>query len=117
MSDIPHTNGHDGPSLQQPAPLDANTRRSIRAGRTRRINARLRALDALDSEAAKVLRRITPPEGETIDNATAGTIFKGMTLRKEIQLARFRGTELEGKLELLEVTEEWEQVKRALGLA
>jgi hypothetical protein len=47
----------------------------------------------------------------------ARVILSGLTLRKDIELAKARIIELECRLEEQDIAEEWELVKRELGIS
>ncbi len=95
--------------------LDKETRRRLRQARTRRLNVRLKPLDELEAEVKAVQERIDPGE-DMLDRNDGRVILQAQALRKEIQLAKQRVIEVERKLEEQDIAEEWEQVKRALGI-
>jgi hypothetical protein len=111
-----HTNGaHKTPSITTEA-LDADTRGCLKAARTKRLRRRLKPFEEIDGEVVALLERITPPEGEEVGTNVARTILQAQTLRKELLLGKLRAEEIEGKLEIADIREEWEVVKRALGI-
>jgi hypothetical protein len=111
-----HTNGaHKAPSITTEA-LDADTRGRIKAARTKRLKRRVKPFDELDAEVVTLLERITPQIGEEVGTNVARTILQAQTLRKELLLGKLRAEEIEGKLEATNIREEWEVVKRVLGL-
>ena len=98
-------------------PLDANSRRSIKAGRTRRLNKRLKPFDALDAEVVDLITRITPDAGVSLGTNVARTILQAQTLRKELLLGKLKAEEIERRLEESDVRAEFEELKRDLGIA
>lgn len=97
--------------------LDANTRGRIKAARSRRLRKRMKPFDAIDAEVVALLERITPPDGEDVGTNIARTILQAQTLRKELLLGKLKAEEVERRLEEADVREEWEMVKRALGIS
>jgi hypothetical protein len=106
----------NGTTKRTPEPLDANTRRNIKAARTRRLNRRLKPFDDLDAEVVSTIKRITPPPEETLTANTARAIIQAQTLRKELLLGKLKAEELDRRVEEKDISEEWEEVKRALGI-
>jgi hypothetical protein len=98
-------------------PLDSNTRGRIKAARSRRLRKRLAPFEEIDAEVVALLERITPPDGQDVGTNIARTILQAQTLRKELLLGKLRAEEVERRLEEADVREEWEMVKRALGIA
>ncbi len=96
--------------------LDPNTRGRIKAARSRRLRRRMKPFDEIDAEVVALLERITPPDGEDMGTNVARTILQAQTLRKELLLGKLKAEEVERRLEEHDVREEWEEVKRALGL-
>src|SRR5215217_2221357 len=111
-----HTNGsHKNPTITREA-LDPYTRGRIKAARTKRLKRRVKPFEELDAEVVSLLERITPRIGEEVGTNVARTILQAQTLRKELLLGKLRTEEIEAKLEVMDIREEWEAVKRALGL-
>ena len=111
-----HNNGaHKNPSITTEA-LDADTRGRIKAARTKRLRRRMKPFEEIDVEVVGLLERITPPEGEEVGTNVARAILQAQTLRKELLLGKLRAEELEDKLEATNIREEWEVVKRVLGI-
>jgi hypothetical protein len=116
MGEIPHNNREKWVSAQPVAPLSKASRAAIKAHRTKRIKKRLAPFDAIDAEVVALIERVTPPEGEEMGTNTARVILQAQTLRKELLLGRLKAKELERRAESLDVLEEWEEVKRELGI-
>jgi hypothetical protein len=119
MSQNPHSNGANNVTMLPGVPLDAITRRNIKAARTRRVNRRLKPLDDLDAEVRRVIERMDSAyTGDDPLHRNIGRVMlQGLTLRKDIVLARLDIIESERRLEALDIAEEWEKVKHALGIA
>jgi hypothetical protein len=112
-----HTNGaHKPPSITTEA-LDADTRGRLKAARTKRLRRRMKPFEEIGAEVVGLLERITPPEGEELGTNVARTILQAQTLRKELLLGKLKAEEVERRLEDNDIKEEWEVVKRALGIA
>ena len=110
------TNGAQKPPRMTPEVLDPDARGRIKAARTKRLKRRARPFDEIDAEVVALLERITPQIGEEVGTNVARTILQAQTLRKELLLGKLRTEEMEAKLEVMDIREEWEAVKRALGL-
>jgi hypothetical protein len=111
-----HSNGsHKAPTITTEA-LDADTRGRIKAARTKRLKRRMKPFEGIDAEVVSLLERITPPEGEEVGTNVARTILQAQTLRKELLLGKLRAEEIEDRLEATNIREEWEVVKRVLGI-
>ena len=97
--------------------LDANVRRSIKAARTTRLRRRFKPFEEIDAQIVNLLERITPPDGEEVGTNVARTILQAQTLRKELLLGKLKAEELDARVEERDIREEWERVKRELGIA
>jgi hypothetical protein len=119
MTGEPHSYQPESATRTTPKPLDANSRRSIRAARTKRLQKRLKPFDAIDAEVVALIERITPSEADDqpLSTNTARTILQAQTLRKELLLGKLKAEEVERRLEEMDIREEWEKVKRELGIA
>ena len=112
----PHTSAPNAATTMPPERLDANSRRSIRAARTKRLQKRLGLFDAIDAEVVKLIERLTPEPDKPLGTNVARTILQAQTLRKELLLGKLKAEEVERRVEEMDIKEEWEQVKRALGI-
>jgi hypothetical protein len=113
----PHTSAPNAATTLPAERLDANSRRSIKAGRSRRLKKRLSPFDAIDAEVVALVERLTPDEGEPLGTNVARTILQTQTLRKELLLGKLKAEEVERRVEEMDIKEEWEQVKVALGIS
>ena len=111
-----HTNGAHKAPRTTPGALDADTRGRIKAARTKRLRRRMKPFEEIDAEVVGLLERITPPEGEEVGTNVARAILQAQRLRKELLLGKLRAEEIEDKLEQANIREEWEVVKRVLGI-
>ena len=117
MSEEPHSYQPNAATKLPSTGLDAHSRRAIKAARSRRLKRRLAPFEEIDKEVVALIRRITPPDGEPLSTNTARTILQAQTLRKELLLGKLKAEEVERRIEELDIREEWEQVKRALGVS
>jgi hypothetical protein len=97
--------------------LDANSRRSLKAARTKRLHRRLTPFDNIDAEVVALIARITPLDNQPLSVNTARTILQAQTLRKELLLGKLKAEEVERRLEESDVREEFEELKRELGIS
>lgn len=105
----PHKNAHK-------ATVSSPTQKSqahVRRWRTRRLNAEKKPFDLLDVEIKTIHQRVE--EGE-LDRNDARVMLQAYALRKDLLLGKLRVTEVMRKLEESDVREEWEEVKRELGI-
>jgi hypothetical protein len=112
----PHTSAPNAAATMPLERLDANSRRSIRAARTKRLQKRLGPFDAIDAEVVALIQRLTPEDGKPLGTNVARTILQAQTLRKELLLGKLKAEEVERRVEEMDIREEWEKVKRALGI-
>lgn len=112
----PYRNAAQGATKLPPNGLDANSRRSIKAARSRRLKKRLAPFEEIDKEVVDLIRRLDP-EGHDLGTNAARTVLQAQTLRKELLLGKLKAEEVERKLEESDVREEWEKVKRELGIS
>src|SRR3712207_841392 len=116
MSENPAIYQGNGSNVVPLPQIDANTRRGIKAARTRRLRRRMEPFDQLDAEVVQVIERLLPPGDEKLGANTARAILQAQTLRKELLLGKLKAEELERRVEALDVKEEWEKVNVALGI-
>jgi hypothetical protein len=112
----PHNQEPESAARRPPEPLDANVRRSIKAARTTRLRRRFKPFDEIDAEVQVLIKRLTPAEGKPLGTNVARTILQAQTLRKELLLGKLKAEELDARVEERDIREEWERVKRALGI-
>jgi|SRR5215204_4241794 len=85
-----------------------------RGHRTRRLKAANKPFDRLGAEAADVQRRV---EADELDRNVGRVLLQALALRKDLELAKDRRTEIITKLEELDVRSEFEDLKRELGIS
>ena len=112
----PHRDAPESATTLPSNGLDANSRRSIKAARSRRLKKRLGPFDAIDAEVVALIERLTPEPDQALGTNVARTILQAQTLRKELLLGKLKAEEVERRVEEMDIREEWEQVKRALGI-
>jgi hypothetical protein len=71
----------------------------------------------LDAEVVELIKRLTPDPDKELGTNVARTILQAQTLRKELLLGKLKAEELDTRLEEHDVREEWERVKRELGIS
>lgn len=113
----PHRNTAHSATRATTEALDSSTRGRIKAARSRRLRKRLKPFEEIDAEVVALLERITPPESEDVGTNVARTILQGQTLRKELLLGKLKAEEVERRLEESDIREEWEVIKRELGIS
>jgi hypothetical protein len=118
MNQKPHSNGANNVTTLPRTLLDANTRRAIKSARSRRLNRRLKPLDELDAEVRRIIERMDSAyTGDDRLHRNIGRVMlQGLTLRKDIVLARLDIIESERKLEEFDVREEFEELKAIMGV-
>jgi hypothetical protein len=109
MNETPHSNRDNGGTKQ---PRD-NHAIAMRAARTRRLKAANKPFEVLDKEVADVVRRMDRPSGdeEHLDRNVGRVMLQGLALRKDLELAKDRRTEVIMKLEEVDVRTELEELK------
>jgi hypothetical protein len=90
-----------------------------RGNRTRRLNKANAPFERLDGEAAEIVRRMDLDEGEEdhLDRNVGRVMLQGLALRKDLELAKDRRTEITMKLDEVDVRSEFEDLKRELGIS
>jgi hypothetical protein len=116
VDDIPYNNREKWVSGEPVEPLSKASRAAMRAHRTKRVKKRLGPFEAIDKEVIALIGRLTPPDGEEMSTNTARVILQAQTLRKELLLGHLKAEELERRLEESDVREEFEELKRDLGV-
>jgi hypothetical protein len=96
---------------------EKNARRAIKAARSTRLRRRLKPFNELDAEVVALIKRLTPDADTELGTNVARTILQAQTLRKELLLGKLKAEELDTRLEEHDVREEWERVKRELGIS
>jgi hypothetical protein len=104
---IPYTNHESAPSTRRSQSVQ-------RGHRTRRLNKANKPFDELSGEAKEVQRRI---EAGDIDRNDGKAQLDAIRLRKDLELAKDRRTEVIMKLEEVDVRAEFEELKRELGIS
>jgi hypothetical protein len=105
MSQMPHNNGDNAKSAMR-------SEATRRGNRTRRLNKANEPFAKLDAMAEEVYGRVDRGE---LERTTARVLIAILALRKDLELARDRRTEVIMKLEEVDVRAEFEELKRELG--
>jgi hypothetical protein len=107
MSQMPHNNGDNAKSAMR-------SEATRRGNRTRRLNKANEPFARLDTMAEEVYGRVDRGE---LERATARVLIAILALRKDLELARDRRTEVIMKLEEVDVRAEFEELKHELGIS
>jgi len=103
----------DGQAASQESNYDRSAA-ATRGHRTRRLREANKPFVELDAEAQDLQKRIDSGDVETRDKAQA--LLRTLALRKDLQAAQDRRTEVVMKLEEVDVRAELEELKEAIGL-